>query len=153
MFFLKKKKKEAMAISVEELETAISRFLYEQKKKNPNISYQVLFDENGNICYNLLKPFLPCIPTNQFIGTKHTFEFFEDTEKNQKKVRLIDHVQESLDDYVNDKDAFPVKENSRDFEICYMKLRPFLKEVPDFPLYLLPDYYLVHSEPKASLNS
>ncbi len=149
MFFSKKKQQEEdRAISLRELEDAIAKYLNEQRKTNPNISYHVLFDENGNISYEMLKKFLPFTPTNQYVGTRNTFEFFEDTPENRRKVYLIDHVQEALDEYVIRKEAFPVKETSKELEICYLKLQPFLKDTPEFPLYLLPDYYLVNSEPK-----
>lgn len=148
MVFFKKKQVKDKVISIRELEEAIARFLNEQRIKNPNISYRVLFGENGNITYSMLKPFLPFRPTNQFIGTKHTFEFFEDTPENRRKVYLIDHVQEALDEYILSKEAFPVKDDSANLEICYLKLQPFLEETPEFPLYLIPDYYLVNAEPK-----
>lgn len=74
----------------------------------------------------MLKPYLPAFPTNDFLITKETLEVFEHTAENLSLVKEIDVVQKAVDQYVTEKEMFPIVEGSEDRLICGMKLGPYL---------------------------
>ncbi|MES9798580.1 DUF3939 domain-containing protein, partial [Bacillus toyonensis] len=131
--------KEEREITKDELEQAMAKFL----ETNANIVYTVLVNEN----YDLLKPYLPVFPTNVFLITKETLEVFEHTEENLNLVKEIDIVQKAVDQYVTEKEMFPIVEGSEDRLICGMKLGPYLNRLLKRDLYISEKHYLVSSKP------
>ena len=93
---------------------------------NANIVYTVLVNDDYTVNYDLLKPYLPAFPTNVFLITKETLEVFEHTAENLNLVKEIDVVQKAVDQYVTEKEMFPIVEGSEDRLICGMKLGPYL---------------------------
>ncbi len=83
--------KEEREITKDELEQAMAQFL----ETNANIVYTVLVNEDYTVNYDLLKPYLPAFPTNDFLITKETLEVFEHTAENLNLVKEIDVVQKS----------------------------------------------------------
>ena len=81
--------KEEREITKDELEQAMAQFL----ETNANIVYTVLVNEDYTVNYDLLKPYLPAFPTNDFLITKETLEVFEHTAENLSLVKEIDVVQ------------------------------------------------------------
>ena len=110
MFRFFKTGKEEREITKDELEQAMAKFL----EKNANIVYTVLVNDDYTVNYDLLKPYLPAFPTNHFLITKETLEVFEHTEENLNLVKEIDIVQKAVDQYVTEKEMFPIVEGSED---------------------------------------
>ncbi|WP_243521748.1 DUF3939 domain-containing protein [Bacillus pseudomycoides] len=146
MFRFFKSGKEERQITKDELEQAMARFL----EKNANIVYTVLVNEDYTVNYDLLKPYLPAFPTNTFIITKETLEVFEHTEENLELVKEIDIVQRAVDQYVTEKEMFPIVEKDEDRLICGMKLAPYLERILKRKLYISEKHYLVSSKPDKS---
>ncbi|MDM5188257.1 DUF3939 domain-containing protein [Bacillus sp. DX4.1] len=138
--------KEERMITKDELEQAMAKFL----EKNASIVYTVLVNEDYTVNYDLLKPYLPAFPTNTFIITKETLEVFEHTLENIELVKEIDVVQRAVDQYVTEKERFPVVEDDADRLICGMKLAPYLERVLKRKLYISEKHYLVSSQPDKS---
>lgn len=149
MFRFFKSGKEERQITKDELEQAMARFL----EKNANIVYTVLVNEDYTVNYDLLKPYLPAFPTNTFIITKETLEVFEHTEENLELVKEIDIVQRAVDQYVTEKEMFPIVEKDEDRLICGMKLAPYLERILKRKLYISEKHYLVSSKPDKSKKS
>ncbi|BBB72191.1 TPA: DUF3939 domain-containing protein [Bacillus anthracis] len=143
MFRFFKTGKEEREITKDELEQAMAQFL----EKNANIVYTVLVNDDYTVNYDLLKPYLPAFPTNIFLITKETLEVFEHTEENLNLVKEIDIVQKAVDQYVTEKEMFPIVEGSEDRLICGMKLGPYLDRILKRDLYISEKYYLVSSKP------
>ena len=116
-------------------------------EKNANIVYTVLVNDDYTVNYDLLKPYLPAFPTNHFLITKETLEVFEHTEENLNLVKEIDIVQKAVDQYVTEKEMFPIVEGSEDRLICGMKLGPYLDRILKRDLYISEKHYLVSSKP------
>ncbi|MGH0947020.1 DUF3939 domain-containing protein [Bacillus mycoides] len=136
--------KEDREITKDELEQAMAKFL----ETNANIVYTVLVNDD------LLKPYLPAFPTNFFLITKETLEVFEHTEENLNLVKEIDIVQKAVDQYVTEKEMFPIVEDSEDRLICGVKLGPYLNRILKRNLYISEKHYLVSSKPdKKKKNS
>src|SRR5699024_7179380 len=94
--------KKTKDISKYEVECAISQFL----QQNNKVSYRVLINDDYTINYQLLRPFLKCVPNNSFLMTKQTFEILEDTLENKELVQLLDDVQLAVDKYILEKEKF-----------------------------------------------
>lgn len=143
MFHFFKKGKEEREITKDELELAMAKFLEE----NANVIYTVLVNDDYTVNYDLLKPYLPVFPTNTFIITKETLEVFENTQDNLSLVKEIDDVQRAVDQYVTEKEAFPIVEGNENRLICSIKLSPYLKRGLKRNLYVSEKHYLVTSKP------
>ncbi|MGR5980002.1 DUF3939 domain-containing protein [Bacillus cereus] len=135
--------KEEREITKDELEQAMAQFL----ETNANIVYTVLVNDDYTVNYDLLKPYLPAFPTNDFLITKETLEVFEHTAENLNLVKEIDVVQKAVDQYVTEKEMFPIVEGSEDRLICGMKLGPYLNRSLKRDLYISEKHYLVSSKP------
>lgn len=142
-FFYKKKKK-AKVLTKTDIQMAIEQYLTEHS----HASIRSLINKDDTVDYTLLSKYLHCIPENYFIMSKETGEIFEDTEENKKLVKWINKIQQVVDQYVYDLHEFPVKENNEQLEICYMKLKPYLKELPPTVLYLSEKYYTITAQPE-----
>ncbi|MFD0771409.1 DUF3939 domain-containing protein [Bacillus sp. CGMCC 1.60114] len=143
MFRFFKKGKEEREITQDELELAMAKFL----ETNANVVYTVLVNDDYTVNYDLLKPYLPAFPTNAFIITKETLEVFENTQENLALVKEIDDVQRAVDQYVTEKESFPIVEGNKNRLICSIKLGPYLKRALDRDLYISEKHYLVTSKP------
>ncbi|MFD3445892.1 DUF3939 domain-containing protein [Microbacteriaceae bacterium 4G12] len=143
MFRLFKSAKEERAITKDELELAMAKFL----EKNSHVVYTVLVNDDYTVNFDMLKPYLPALPTNTFLITKETFEVFEDLAENRKLVKEIDEVQRAVDQYVTEKEKFPIIDGNSNRKICPMKLLPFLKRQLERDLYISEKHYLVSSKP------
>lgn len=143
MFRFFKKGKEEREITQDELELAMAKFL----ETNANVVYTVLVNDDYTVNYDLLKPYLPAFPTNVFIITKETLEVFENTQENLALVKEIDDVQRAVDQYVTEKEAFPIVEGNENRLICSIKLGPYLKRTLERDLYVSEKHYLVTSKP------
>lgn len=143
--FVKKGKEERM-VTKDELELGIAKFL----EMNENIVYTVLVNDDYTVNYDLLKPFLPAFPTNSFIITKETLEVFEDTKENLELVKEIDEVQKAVDQYVTEKERFPIVEGETNYMISSTKLAPYLNKPLKHKLYISEKHYLVSSQPETT---
>lgn len=143
MFRFFTKGKEEREITKDELELAMAKFL----EANANVVYTVLVNDDYTVNYDLLKPYLPAFPTNTFIITKETLEVFENTQENLDLVKEIDDVQRAVDQYVTDKEVFPIVEGNENRLICSIKLGPYLKRKLERNLYVSEKHYLVTSKP------
>jgi hypothetical protein len=144
MFRFFKEGKEERAITKDELELAMAKFL----EHNTNIAYTVLVNDDYTVNYKMLKPYLLALPTNKFLITKETLEVFEYVDENRELVQEIDAVQRAVDQYVMEKEMFPVVEGNEDKKICAMKLLPYLKRKLEKDLYIYEKHYLVTSKPE-----
>lgn len=144
MFRFVKNGREEREITKDELELGMAKFL----EANENILYTVLVNDDYTVNYDLLKPFLPAFPTNVFIITKETLEVFENTEENLELVKEIDEVQRAVDQYVTEKEQFPVVESDENHVICPIKLAPYLGRNLKRKLYISEKHYLVSSQPE-----
>lgn len=149
MFRFFKNEKEERPITKDELEEAMAKFL----EKNANIVYTVLVNQDYTVNYDLLKPYLQAVPTNAFIITKETLEVFEYTPQNLELVKEIDLVQRAVDQYVTEKEMFPLVEGNENRLICGIKLAPYLDRVLKRELYISEKHYLVSSQPDKSKKS
>ncbi|MGG2066003.1 MULTISPECIES: DUF3939 domain-containing protein [unclassified Bacillus (in: firmicutes)] len=143
MFRFFKKGKEEREITQDELELAMAKFL----ETNANVVYTVLVNDDYTVNYDLLKPYLPAFPINAFIITKETLEVFENTQENLALVKEIDDVQRAVDQYVTEKESFPIVEGNANRLICSIKLGPYLKRTLERDLYISEKHYLVTSKP------
>ncbi|MGM9985599.1 MAG: DUF3939 domain-containing protein [Bacillaceae bacterium] len=134
---------EEKEITKEELQYAMDSYL----KEHPHVSILSLVNDDHTIDYKLLKRYLKCKPVNTFIMAKETGEIFEDTEENREIVKWINHIQQAIDQYVYDKEVFPLKENTNNLEVCYMKLKPYLKNEPPVAMYVSEKYLTVSNQP------
>ncbi|MFJ8531266.1 DUF3939 domain-containing protein [Bacillus sp. NPDC094106] len=146
MFRFFKSEKEKRPITKDELEQAMAKFL----EKNANIVYTVLVNDDYTVNYDLLKPYLLAFPTNMFLITKETLEVFEYTAENLELVKEIDLVQKAVDQYVTEKEMFPIVEGNEERLICRMKLAPYLDRILKRDLYISEKHYLVSSKPDKS---
>lgn len=144
MFRFVKNGKEERKITKDELELGMAKFL----EMNENIVYTVLVNDDYTVNYDLLQPFLPAFPTNSFIITKETLEVFENTEENLELVKEIDEVQKAVDQYVTEKEQFPIVEGEDHYIICPIKIAPYLNRNLKRKLYISEKHYLVSSQPK-----
>lgn len=143
MFHFFKEKNREREITKDELEQAIAKFL----EHNTRVTYTVLVNDDYTVNYNLLKPYLPAIPTNSFLITRETLEVFKNTEENKQFVKEIDSVQRAVDRYVVEKETFPTIEGDKDRKISSMKIRPYLGRELTCDLYISEKHYLVTSKP------
>ncbi|MCP8968878.1 DUF3939 domain-containing protein [Ectobacillus ponti] len=143
MFRFFKEGKGKREITQQELEIAIAAFL----EQHPNIAYTVLVNEDYTVNFKLLKPYLPAVPLNQFLITRETLEVFPDTPEYRELIQEIDAVQKAVDQYVMDKETFPVVESDEYHRICPMKLLPYLRRQLERELYISEKHYLVSSRP------
>ncbi|WP_416825911.1 DUF3939 domain-containing protein [Ectobacillus polymachus] len=143
MFHFFKEKNREREITKDELEQAIAKFL----EHNTRVTYTVLVNDDYTVNYNLLKPYLPAIPTNSFLITRETLEVFQNTEENKQFVKEIDSVQRAVDRYVVEKETFPIIEGDRDRKISSIKIRPYLGRELTRDLYISEKHYLVTSKP------
>ncbi|EMA6343142.1 DUF3939 domain-containing protein [Bacillus cytotoxicus] len=143
MFRFFKSGKEERPITKDELEQAMAKFL----ETNTNIVYTVLVNDDYTVNYDLLKPYLQAFPTNKFLITKETLEVFEHTDENLELVKEIDLVQKAVDQYVTEKETFPIVEDNEERLICGIKLAPYLDRILKRDLYISEKHYLVSSKP------
>ncbi|MFX3623556.1 MAG: DUF3939 domain-containing protein [Ectobacillus sp.] len=143
MFHFFKERKEEREITKDELELAVAKYLEDHK----NVTYTILINDDYTVNYKMLNPYLPAVPTNTFLMTRETLEIFEDTEENRKLIREIDAVQRAIDQYVMDKETFPIIDGDENRKICAMKLLPYLKKQLEYDLYVSEKNYLVSSVP------
>ncbi|MBB5175064.1 DUF3939 domain-containing protein [Texcoconibacillus texcoconensis] len=127
-------------VSLSEVRSAVNTYA---DSLQPGISLRSLVNEKGEIDGKRLAPILGGVPARPFYMSKETFEIFEDP----KYVEWIDDVQVACDQYLKAHGEYPIM-NNKDREISYHKLRHFLKEQPDIPLYLHPkDKMITHRHP------
>jgi len=123
-------------ISIEEVRRAAASFA---KEKPEGVHFSVLINEDNEIDYKFLLPYLKAIPLKTYYISRETYEIFED----KAFAQMIDRIQRAVDKYIDLEGKFPIVDGNPEMKIHYMKLQPYLKETPSFDTYLTPDENLI----------
>ena len=121
-FFRKRKKKEVKqypvkSISYEEIREAIREY---GKTLPNNVPLGVIIQDNLEIDYQLLSPFLKAVPKERYYMSKETYEIF--TEEEKHIAEAIDKIQRAVDQYVDIKKELPVIDDDPYRKVSYHKL-------------------------------
>ncbi|MBU8908859.1 DUF3939 domain-containing protein [Desertibacillus haloalkaliphilus] len=147
MFFKKKKKAKeeypVVDVSIDDIRQAITTCANELPM---GVSLRSFINDDCSINYELLKPFLKAIPERTYYMSKETFEVFESPDLP----RTIDQVQRAVDQYIQETKQLPVIPGNPDNKISYYMIRNYLKEEPEFELYLeVKDHLVTHRRPES----
>lgn len=131
-------------VTIDELKKAVQDY---HKQLPAGVSLSVLVEPDNRIDYSLLAPFLQGIPRKQYYMSKETFEIFDEPEIP----RVLDQVQRAVDQYIQDKKAFPIIDGDPYFKISYFKLADYLDERPSIDTYLTEvENMITHKKPEGN---
>ena len=144
-FFRKRKKKEVKqypvkSISYEEIREAIREY---GKTLPNNVPLGVIIQDNLEIDYQLLSPFLKAVPKERYYMSKETYEIF--TEEEKHIAEAIDKIQRAVDQYVDIKKELPVIDDDPYRKVSYHKLEQLqlLEKRPSIDFYITKEEYLI----------
>lgn len=144
MWFLRKRKKEdkkypIKSISYEEIRDAIREY---GKNLPDNVPLGVIIQDNLEIDYQLLAPFLKAVPKEKYYMSKETYEIFPEEEKHIAVA--VDTIQRAVDQYVDIKKELPVIDDDPYRRVSYHKLEQ-LKLLDERPNPII-DFYITDEE-------
>lgn len=145
MWFFRKREKvkkeyPIKSISYEEMRDAIREY---GKTLPNNVPLGVIIQDNLEVDYQLLAPFLQAIPKEKYYMSKETYEIF--TEEEKHIALAIDTIQRAVDHYVDMKKELPVIDDDPYRKVSYHKLEQLqlLKERPMMDFFITDEEYLI----------
>ncbi|WP_167577684.1 DUF3939 domain-containing protein [Ammoniphilus sp. YIM 78166] len=123
-------------ISIEEVRRAAASFA---KEKPEGVHFSVLINDDNEIDYKFLVPYLKAIPIKNYYISRETYEIFED----KVFAQTIDRIQRAVDQYIDTEEKFPIVDGNPEMKVSYMKLKSYLRETPPFDTYLTADENLI----------
>jgi len=147
LWFFRRKKKETgikkypvKSISYEEVRDAIREY---GKTLPNNVPLGVIIEDNLEIDYQLLSPFLRAVPKERYYMSKETYEIF--TEEEKHIAEAMDMVQRAVDRYVDIKKELPIIDDDPYRKVSYHKLEQLqlLEERPPIDFYITNEEYLI----------